>query len=118
MRVLIHTHCVLNTYRFHTDYQRQKKTFIFINIFKTFFKVFLYHTIQIGLSSFISVAYSICTNSFLYIMLTVLLVHMYSKRNSVDVCGCYLITTIYIYRHGILLEKFCRESTTLHLGIS
>ena len=48
MRPLIHTHSTLNTYRFHTDYQRQiKHDFIFINLFKTFFESILvsYYTI-------------------------------------------------------------------------
>ena len=42
MSTLIHTHSTHNTYRFHTDCQRQiKHTFIFKNTFKTFFSSFL-----------------------------------------------------------------------------
>ena len=127
MRPIIYTHSSLNTYRFHTDYQRQiKDSFIFINIFKTFLKPFFnhfpYHIIPKALSSSVvtplHILYRFNTHSMFDLsrLSDSILFLRVTHQPYVDVIPDLGI--IYIYRQAHLyLRSSVSESTTLPLCI-
>ena len=103
IRPLIHTHSTLNTYRFHTEYQRQiKDGFIFINIFKTFFSSY-------SVSSLYQMPY-VQFKSFHDLFVQIVRLHLMPESNIKEVCGCdtWLGNNIHFPTGISLLENFCR----------